>query len=67
MLGITLTGLMVALSLGLSDAAYSVAAKVILATYAPLLLVEAIVTGAIVGFLWRVAPELLFVRDKPDE
>jgi cobalt/nickel transport system permease protein len=66
-LGITLTGLMVALSLGLSDPAYSVAAKVILATYAPLLLVEAVVTGAIVGFLWRVAPELLFVREKPDE
>ncbi|HSM27433.1 MAG TPA: cobalt transporter CbiM [Thioalkalivibrio sp.] len=67
MLGITLTGLMVALSLGLSDPAYSVAAKVILATYAPLLLVEAVVTGAIVGFLWRVAPELLFAMDKPDE
>ena len=66
-LGITLTGLMVALSLGLSDPAYSVAAKVILATYAPLLLVEAVVTGAIVGFLWRVAPELLFVREKPHD
>ncbi len=67
LLGVSLTGVMVALSLGLSDPAYSVAAKVILATYAPLLLVEAVVTGAIVGFLWRVAPELLFVRGKADD
>lgn len=65
--GVSLTGLMVALSLGLSDPAYAVAAKVILATYAPLLLVEAVVTGAIVGFLWRVAPELLLAREKSDD
>jgi cobalt/nickel transport system permease protein len=66
-LGVSLTGLMVVLSLALSDPAYTMAAKVILATYVPLLLVEAAVTGAIVGFLWRVAPELLFTREYPDD
>lgn len=63
-LGVSLTGVMVALSLCLSDASYTVAAKVILATYVPLLLVEAVVTGAIVAFLWRAAPELLRVTEK---
>ena len=58
-LGVMLTGLLVSLSIGLSGAAMLPAAKVILATYLPLLLVEAAVTGAAVGFVGRVAPELL--------
>lgn len=63
-LGVGLTGVMVALSLALSNAAYTVAAKVILATYVPLLAVEAVVTGVIVAFLWRVAPEMLPATEK---
>lgn len=62
-LGVALTGTLVALSLGLSGPAFLPAAKVILATYVPLLLVEAAVTGGAVVFLRRVAPELLARRE----
>jgi cobalt/nickel transport system permease protein len=58
-LGVALTGVMVALALALSDARYETAAWVVLATYLPLLVAEALVTGAVVGFLTRVAPELV--------
>jgi cobalt/nickel transport system permease protein len=58
-LGVTLTGVMVALAIALSDARYEVAAQVILVTYLPLLVGEAVVTGAVMGFLTRVAPELI--------
>lgn len=58
-LGVVLTGLMVSLSLALSQEAFLTAAKVILLTYLPLALVESAVTGAVVAFVWRVAPELL--------
>lgn len=61
-LGVALTGALVALSLGLSDPAFLPAAKVILATYIPLLLAEAAVTGGAAVFLRRVAPELLLRR-----
>jgi cobalt/nickel transport system permease protein len=54
-----LTGLMVALSLGLSGQAFVPAAKVLVVVYLPLELVEALITGAVIGFLMRVAPELL--------
>jgi cobalt/nickel transport system permease protein len=59
LLGVALTGVMVALSLALSDARYETAAWVVLATYLPLLVGEALVTGAVVAFLTRVAPELV--------
>jgi cobalt/nickel transport system permease protein len=58
-LGVALTGVMVALSLALSDVRYETAAWVVLATYLPLLVAEALVTGAVVAFLTRVAPELV--------
>lgn len=58
-LGVALTGLMVSLSLAFSQTAFLPAAKVILLSYLPLALVESVVTGAVVAFVWRVAPELL--------
>ncbi len=58
-LGVVLTGLMVSLSLALSQQAFLPAAKVILITYLPLALVESAVTGAVIAFVWRVSPELL--------
>lgn len=53
------TGIMVSVSLGLSSEEYRPVASVVFATYLPLALVEAAVTSAIVGFLWRVQPEAL--------
>jgi cobalt/nickel transport system permease protein len=58
-LGVALTGVLVSLSLALSSAAFESVAKVLLITYFPLMLAEAAVTGAVVAFLQRVAPELL--------
>ena len=58
-LGVLLCGLMVSLSLALSQEAFLPAARVILLTYLPLALVESAVTGAVIAFVWRVAPELL--------
>jgi cobalt/nickel transport system permease protein len=60
-LGVALTALMVSLSLALSQEAFLPAAQVIFAAYLPLVFVEAAVSGAIIGFVWRVAPELLQV------
>lgn len=58
-LGVLLTGLMVSLSLGLSRESFLPAARVIFLTYMPLAFVESVVTGGIIAFVWRVAPELL--------
>ena len=58
-LGVVLTGVLVALTLGLSDAAFAPAARLVLLTYLPLTVVEAALTGAAVAFLHRVSPELL--------
>lgn len=58
-LGVLCTGLLVALSLGLSDAAFLPAARVLALTYVPLALVEALMTGTVVVFLRRVDPESL--------
>ncbi|WP_027856772.1 cobalt transporter CbiM [Marinobacterium jannaschii] len=58
-IGVVGTALMVGLSLAFSGDALIPAAKVVAATYLPLLLVEAAVTGAIVGFLQKVAPHIL--------
>jgi len=58
-LGVGVTGGLVALSLALSGDAFIPAAKVIAATYVPLMAVEAAVTATVVGFLRQVAPELL--------
>lgn len=61
-LGVLLTGLMVALAIGLSSTAFLPASQVILATYLPLAITEAAVSGAAILFLRRVAPELLQVE-----
>ncbi|MBK1723456.1 cobalt transporter CbiM [Thiocystis violacea] len=58
-LGVLMTGLMVALALGLSADAFTPAAKVLAVIYLPLALVEGLITATIVGFIQRVAPELL--------
>ena len=58
-LGVLLTALLVALSLGLSGEPFLPAAKAVVLIYVPLALVEALVTGTVVRFLQRVAPELL--------
>ena len=58
--GVMLTAAMLALSLGLSGAAFIPAAKVLVLTYVPLALVEALITGTVLSFLQRVEPDLLF-------
>lgn len=60
--GVSLTGALVCIVLALSGNAFIPAAKIIFATFLPLALVEAVVTGATVSFIKRVAPELLVNR-----
>jgi cobalt/nickel transport system permease protein len=62
-LGVVLTGTLVSLSLGLSSSDYLPAAKVVLATYAPLMVAEAAVTGFTLAFLLKVAPELITLQE----
>jgi cobalt/nickel transport system permease protein len=57
--GVLLTALMLALSLGLSGQAFIPAAQVLVITYVPLALVEALITGTVLRFLQRVEPDLL--------
>jgi cobalt/nickel transport system permease protein len=54
-----LTGLMVAACLALSSADYMLSARVMIATYLPLMLVEGFVGGFCISFVKRVKPELL--------
>lgn len=60
---VAMTGLLLCTALALSGNAFVPAAKILFATFVPLVFVEAIVTGATVSFIKRVAPELLFVRE----
>ncbi len=60
-LSVVATGGGVALALALSDSAYVPSAKIILATYIPLMIGEGIITGFAIAFLKRVKPELLDV------
>jgi cobalt/nickel transport system permease protein len=53
------TGLMVSLSLYLSSPDFAASSRVVAFSYAPLLVVEALVTGFCVSFVKRVKPELL--------
>lgn len=53
------SGVMVVTVLALSDIAYLHSAPLVLATYLPLALGEAMVTGFAVAFLARVSPEVL--------
>lgn len=57
--GVLLTGLLVALSLGLSDRAFVPAAQVVILSYLPLAFVEALISGTVLSFLSRVDPESL--------
>ncbi len=58
-LAVVLTGALVCLSLGASGREFLPAAKIVIVTFLPLMAVEAAVTAAAVGFLHRVAPQLL--------
>lgn len=53
------TGAMVALALFLSSSAYVPAAKIMLLTYLPLAVGEALICGMVMTFLSRTAPEIL--------
>lgn len=53
------TGALVALSLALSSTDYVASAKVMTATYLPLMIVEGLVAGFCVSFVKKVKPELL--------
>ncbi|QGU32311.1 cobalt transporter CbiM [Thermochromatium tepidum] len=59
LLGVMLTGMLVAATLALSGEPFRPAAKILALTYPPLALVEGLITATIVGFLQRVAPEIL--------
>lgn len=59
MLGVLLTGALVALSLAASGRAFVPAAQAVALTYVPLALVEAAITAVVVAFLLRVEPGLL--------
>jgi cobalt/nickel transport system permease protein len=64
-LAVSMTGLLVCTALAFSGNEFVPAAKVLFATFVPLALAEAMVTGATVSFLKRVSPELFFARE-PD-
>lgn len=61
-LAVAMTGALVALSLALSHSAFVPAAAVMLATYGPLALVEAVVTAAAVTALRHAMPDLWLAR-----
>ena len=58
-LAVALSGLMVAAELALSGESFSAAARLVLAAHLPVMVVEGLVTGFIVGFLKKVRPEML--------
>jgi cobalt/nickel transport system permease protein len=58
-LGVASTGAGVALALALSSSEFVPSAKVLLVTYVPLMMAEALITGFAVAFLKRVKPEML--------
>jgi len=61
-LSVASTALMVALALTLSDTSYTLSARIVLLSYGPLLVGEAIITGFACGFLARVSPDMLAAR-----
>ena len=58
-LGVALSGLLICLTLAFSGREFLPAAKIVIVTFLPLMLVEGAVTAAAVGFLKRVAPEII--------
>lgn len=65
-LGVALTGLLVCTALALSGPEFLPAARIALITYLPLMLAEAMITGTVLAFLQRVAPQLLDPRRSAD-
>jgi cobalt/nickel transport system permease protein len=61
-LSVASTAVMVALALTLSDAGYTLSARIVLLSYGPLLVGEAILTGFACAFLVRVSPDILLAR-----
>jgi cobalt/nickel transport system permease protein len=59
-LSVASTALLVAAALALSDPAYLGSARLILATYLPLLVGETLITGFCCGFLARVRPDVFW-------
>lgn len=60
LLGVGLSAGLISLVLALSDPALQSAAQLVLISYLPLMLVEALISGAMLSFVYRVSPELLF-------
>jgi cobalt/nickel transport system permease protein len=57
--GISLSALMVAGTLFLCGREFIGVATAVLAANAPVMMVEGLVTGSVIAFLWRVQPEIL--------
>ena len=64
-LSVASTAVMVALALTLSDAGYTLSARIVLLSYGPLLVGEAILTGFACAFLVRVSPDFFLARAMP--
>lgn len=62
-LGVCMTGALLTGSIMLSDPDLIPAAKIILVTFIPLMIIEGVITGFTIGFLKRVAPELILPRE----
>lgn len=56
-LSVALSSLLTSLALGLSDGAFSTAAKLIFAAHVPVMLAEGVITGFTASFLKRLRPE----------
>jgi cobalt/nickel transport system permease protein len=66
-LGALMTGALVVATLALSGDEFVPAAQVVALTFLPLALAEALIGGVIVGFLYRVEPELLVLPAGADD
>ncbi|NPA94314.1 MAG: cobalt transporter CbiM [Thermodesulfobacteria bacterium] len=53
------SGLLVAMSLGLSGDSFSLVSKIIFTAHVPIAVIEALVTGFIIRFLMKVKPEII--------
>lgn len=63
-LGVLLTAAMLSLSLVLSGKAFVPTAKILFVVYIPLAFLEAIISGILLGYLQRLAPELLHLEQR---
>lgn len=61
-MGVLLTAVMLSLSLALSGKAFIPAAKIIFMVYLPLAALEGLISALLLGYLHRLAPELLQPR-----